>query len=296
MESHYKELTDMKRTDLQTRIFHFLILMLTIAAPIAFATRVSAQTVPDSEAVQLPAEGASGEEADAAATETNSGSIAERNLIVIIQQGGLLMYPILISSFILFLFLFERLFSLRRRRVIPKPFVRQFLHQLRENSIDQDEALEMCRDNGSPVATVFAGAVQKWGRPAVEVEQGIIDSGERVTNGLRRYLRLLNGVATVTPLLGLLGTVVGMIQAFNDIATADAMGKPELLAAGIGQALITTAGGLTVAIPALIAYMFFLSRVDRLVMDIDALAQKVVAEISAEAQSKPRKSSRKKVA
>ena len=87
-----------------------------------------------------------------------------------------------------------------------------------------------------------------------------------------------------------------MIQAFNDIATADAMGKPELLAAGIGQALITTAGGLSVAIPALIAYMFFLSRVDRLVMDIDAVSQDVVAEISAEAANRPKKSTRTKAA
>jgi len=225
-------------------------------------------------------------EARSAAVQAGShaASIAERNLIHIVHQGGPLMVPILICSFILLIFAFERLLSLRRRRVIPRPFVRRFLHQLSERSINRDEALELCQDNGSPVARVFAGAVQKWGRPAVEVEQGIIDAGERVSNGLRRYLRLLNGVATVSPLLGLLGTVLGMIQAFNDIATADAMGKPELLAAGIGQALITTASGLTVAIPALIFYMFFLSRVDRLVMDIDASAQKVVAEISAESR------------
>jgi biopolymer transport protein ExbB len=223
-------------------------------------------------------------------------AIAERNLITIVQQGGPLMVPILMCSFVLCLFTFERMLSLRRRRVIPRPFVRKFLHQLRDRALDEDEALELCRDNGSAVAQVFAGAVQKWGRSAVEVEQGIIDAGERVTNGLRRHLRVLNGVATVSPLLGLLGTVLGMIQAFNDIATADAMGKPELLAAGIGQALITTASGLTVAIPALIFYMFFLSRVDRLVMDIDSVAQKVVAEISAEALSKPKGRSRKRAA
>ncbi len=222
-------------------------------------------------------------------------AIAERNLFSIIRQGGPLMVPISICSVILFLFVFERFISLRRGRVIPKPFVKRFLHELREEVLDQDDALEMCERNDSPVSQVFAGAVQKWGRPAVEVEQGIIDAGERATNGLRRYLRLINGVATVTPLLGLLGTVLGMIQAFNDIATADAMGKPELLAAGIGQALITTASGLTVAIPALIFYMYFLSRVDRLVMDIDALAQSVVGEISAEALDKKKKG-RKKVA
>lgn len=239
--------------------------------------------------------GNTSEDASPAPATTETSAIAERNLIDIIQQGGPLMIPILICSVVLFLFVFERFISLRRRRVIPKPFVKQFLHELRENVIDQDDALDMCDDNDSPVAHVFSGAVQKWGRPAVEVEQGIIDAGERVTNGLRRHLRLINGVATVTPLLGLLGTVVGMIQAFNDIATADAMGKPELLAAGIGQALITTASGLTVAIPALIFYMYYQSRVDRLVMDIDEMSQAVVGEISAEAMEKKKKG-RKKVA
>ncbi|MFP6656875.1 MAG: MotA/TolQ/ExbB proton channel family protein [Pirellulales bacterium] len=235
-------------------------------------------------------------EPDAVTVAANeNGAIAERNLIDIIQQGGPLMIPILICSVVLFLFVFERFISLRRRRVIPKPFVKQFLHELRGNVIDQDDALDMCEENDSPVAHVFAGAVQKWGRPAVEVEQGIIDAGERVTNGLRRHLRLINGVATVTPLLGLLGTVVGMIQAFNDIATADAMGKPELLAAGIGQALITTASGLSVAIPALIFYMYYQSRVDRLVMNIDQTSQAVVSEISAESLEKKQKG-RKKVA
>ncbi|MCA9209804.1 MAG: MotA/TolQ/ExbB proton channel family protein, partial [Planctomycetales bacterium] len=85
---------------------------------------------------------------------------------------------------------------------------------------------------------------------------------------------------------GLLGTVLGMIRAFNAIATADAMGRPELLASGISQALLTTAAGLTVAIPALIAYLFFVSRVDRLIMDIDAAGQELVGHISSDSWRK----------
>ena len=281
---------------LKSLTFRTCCITLSLCAAAFVVSHVSHAADPPTAAANPDLEPISESGSDPQAENVNAGEIAEQNLFVIIQQGGLLLYPILFASFILVLFVFERLISLRRRRVIPRPFVRQFLHQLRERSMDQEEAMAMCRKNGSPVAEVFAGAVQKWGRPAVEVEQAIIDSGERVTGGLRRYLRLINGIATVTPLLGLLGTVVGMIQAFNDIATADAMGKPELLAAGIGQALITTAGGLTVAIPALIAYMFFLSRVDRLVMDIDAVSQDVVAEISAEAGSRPKKSSRTKAA
>jgi biopolymer transport protein ExbB len=148
-------------------------------------------------------------------------------------------------------------------------------------------------DNRSPVAEVFGAAVNKWGKPSVEVEQAVIDEGERVTNGLRRYLRLFSGVSTISPLLGLLGTVLGMIRAFNAIATADAMGRPELLAGGISQALLTTAAGLSVAIPAYIAYLFFVSRVDRLIIEIDAHGQRVVNLICAEALAEDRKSRKK---
>ena len=208
--------------------------------------------------------------------------IPTRNLWNIMQDGGVLMIPLAACSLMLGALIFERLVSLRRGRIIPRPFVKRFLEQIREGELERDAALQLCEENRSPVAEVFAGAVRKWGRPGVEVEQAIIDSGERVTNGLRRYLRLFNGIATVSPLLGLLGTVVGMIRAFNAIATSDAMGRPELLAAGISEALLTTAAGLSVAIPALIVYMYFVSRVDRLIIEIDALGQSLVNVISAE--------------
>jgi biopolymer transport protein ExbB len=208
--------------------------------------------------------------------------IPTKNLWDIVRQGGLLMLPIAFCSLLLVAFVFERMISLRRGRVIPKPFVTRFVQQMQDGELDRDEALRLCEENGSPVSEVFAGAARKWGRPAVEVEQAIIDAGERATNGLRRYLRVFNGVATVSPLLGLLGTVVGMIRSFNSIATSDAMGRPELLASGISEALLTTAAGLTVAIPALIFYMYFVSKVDRLIIEIDALGQQLVNAISAE--------------
>lgn len=208
--------------------------------------------------------------------------ISMTDLRKIVRDAGPLMYAILLCSFLLVAFFLERSTSLRRSRVIPKPFVRRFLQQLREGQLDREQALQLCEDSGSPVSQVFAGAVRKWGRPGVEVEQGVIDAGERVTNGLRQYLRIFYGVATVGPLLGLMGTVLGMIQTFNAIATADALGRGELLADGIAKALLNTAGGLAVAIPASILYVFFVSRVDRLVIEIDKLAQEVVNVISAE--------------
>ena len=105
-----------------------------------------------------------------------------------------------------------------------------------------------------------------------------------MTNELRKFLRLFNAISTVSPLLGLLGTVFGMINSFNVIASADAMGRPDMLAGGISEALITTAAGLTVAIPALIAYWIFVSKVDRLIMDIDGYGQQLVELIAADAR------------
>jgi biopolymer transport protein ExbB len=208
--------------------------------------------------------------------------IPTKNMLAVIRDGGPLMIPIGICSFVLLVFVFERAISLRRGRVIPGPFVKRFLAQLREGQLSREQALALCEENKSPAAIVFAAAVRKWGRPSVEVEQAIIDDGERVTNGLRAYLRLFNSIATITPMMGLLGTVFGMIQAFNTIATADAMGRPELLAAGIAQALITTAAGLVVAIPALAAYIYYVSRVDRLIIEIDSHAQQVVAVVASD--------------
>ncbi|MEK6236067.1 MAG: MotA/TolQ/ExbB proton channel family protein [Planctomycetales bacterium] len=205
------------------------------------------------------------------------------SLFDIVAQGGWLMAPIVAASFMFLLFALERAVALRRSRVIPHAFTKRFLHQLREDELDQEQALRICEESNSPTASVFAHAVRKWGCPAVEVEQAVLDGGERAVNHLRRYLRVINGIATVTPLLGLLGTVVGMIRAFNAISTSGAMGRPELLAAGISQALLTTAAGLTVAIPALICYMYFVGKVDQHIIDIDALGQQVVQRISAEA-------------
>lgn len=222
--------------------------------------------------------------------------IPTKNLLDVMYEGGPLMYPIALCSFVLLIFVFERFISLRRGRVIPGPFVKRFLEQLKEGQLDREKALLLCEENRSPVAIVFAAAVKKWGRTSVEVEQAILDTGERVTNQLRRHLRLFNGIAQVSPLLGLLGTVMGMIASFNAISSSDAMGQRELLAGGIAQALLTTAAGMAVAIPALIAYLYFVGRVDQHITEIDALGQKIVELISVDADSASRAAKKAKAA
>lgn len=232
---------------------------------------------------------------DAAVTPASTATTAEapiptKNMLSAFHEGGPMMYPIAGCSFALLVFVFERFISLRRGRVVPRPFVRRFLDQLREGQLDREKALGLCQENKSPIAVVFAAAVKKWGRTSVEVEQAILDAGERVSNQLRRYLRVMNGIAQVAPLLGLLGTVLGMIASFNGISSAQGTeGQREMLAGGIAQALITTAAGMLVAIPALTAYLFFVGRVDSLVTEIDGLGQQLVELISADAETRTKR-------
>ena len=213
----------------------------------------------------------------------NENPIPTKNLLQVLRSGGPMMVPIGVCSFLLLVFVFERAVSLRRGRVLPGPFVERFLTQLRERQLDQETAYELCEENRSPVSQVFAAGVKKWGRPSVEIEQALIDAGERVANGLRKYLRLFNGIFTISPMLGLIGTVFGMISSFNSIANSDAMGRPDRLASGISEALLTTAAGLCVAIPSLVTYMYFVSRVDQHIVEIDALSQQLVELIACDA-------------
>jgi biopolymer transport protein ExbB len=187
------------------------------------------------------------------------------------------------TSVIAVWFTIERLVVLRRGRVIPRHFVERFLQNLEQGNLEPDQALTLCEENGSSIALIFAHGIRKWGKSSVEVEQAIIDGGERQVSQLRSHLRVLNAVAQITPLVGLLGTVIGMIQCFNEVAVSQAMGKADQLAGGIGIALLATAGGLVVAIPSLTMYMYLAGKVDSLVMDMDLLAQNIVHLVSAEA-------------
>jgi len=230
-------------------------------------------------------------EAAPALAETGPGDpISYKSLFEILKSGGIMMVPLFVCSFFTLVFVFERTISLRRGRVIPRPFVKRFLHQVSEGKLDRDGALALCEESSSPTVDVFTAVVKKWGRPSVEIEQTIIDAEDRVTPGLRRYVRLFSAVATISPLLGLLGTVVGMIRLFDAISSADAMGRTELLAAGISEALLSTAAGLLIAIPALCFHLYSVGRVERLLMAIDELAQELAGMISAEALHDDRRS------
>jgi biopolymer transport protein ExbB len=231
---------------------------------------------------ESPASPAPNAEAAAAKPGAPKVSKISTNVIDMIDALGVWVVPFALASIIFLWFTVDRLVMLRTGRVIPRPFVQRFLRLLEDGEMEQDEALEVCLENGSPIANIFAHAVRKWGKPSVEVEQAIIDGGERQVSELRKNLRVLHGIHTITPMLGLLGTVWGMLDSFSQIAFAGAMGQTDQLASGIALALVTTVVGLLIAIPALIMYMYFSGKIDTLVMQMDDLSQRVVYCISAE--------------
>ncbi|MEM7812328.1 MAG: MotA/TolQ/ExbB proton channel family protein [Planctomycetota bacterium] len=190
--------------------------------------------------------------------------------------------PFAIASLIAVWFSVERLVSLSRRRVIPPVFARRILGGLSAGTMSQREALIACDRDGSVAAAVFAEAIRRAGRPAAEIEKAVADAGERQVLRLRRNMRAINGVATITPLMGLLGTVLGMMISFVEIAGGDGVGRTEELAVGIVTALSTTALGLAIAIPALIVYLYLMSRVERLVAEVDEEARHLVDVVCGE--------------
>lgn len=268
------------------------LLMLVVWCGLALAGWVSAQEA-DGPATPDPVPPAS---VDAPAKAPASKKGIPREPLEVFYALGVFMYPLGFCSIVVVWFSIERLVVLRRGRVIPRPFVKRFFEHIEQGKVDAKGAMKLCEENGSPIAMIFAHGLKKWGKPSVEVEQAIIDGGERQLSQLRTHLRVLNGAATVSPLLGLLGTVVGMIESFNSIAVSDSMGKSAEMAGGIGLALLTTAVGLLIAIPALIMYMYFSGRVDGLVIEMDGYGQDLVDQISAEAIAEQARSGRQPMA
>lgn len=240
--------------------------------------------------------GASGGATDGAGGGSAAGSSDWQTPKIVdrILSGGWLMLPLGLCSLIVLVLSIERLVALRRSRVIPRPFVRRFTECVEDGQLSYDEATSICEEFDCPVAEVFRAAVRRWGRPMMEIEQAVMDAGDRVNDSLRRFVRVFHAISNVAPLLGLLGTVLGMIEAFEMMGNAESLGRPEMLASGISMALVTTAGGLSVAIPAYLAYMYFSAKSDRYLGEIDKLCTRVVDSISAEAlesesKSRPRK-------
>jgi biopolymer transport protein ExbB len=200
----------------------------------------------------------------------------------LLKAGGWLMVPILLCSVGALAIVLERSWSLRRKRIMPDGLVMQIWQLQRRNALD-DEQIETIREGSALGRMLAAGLVNRCHSREV-MKEAIQDTGRHVVSGMERYLSTLGTIAAVTPLLGLLGTVIGMIDVFSVIMDAG-VGDPGILAGGISQALITTAAGLSVAIPTLMFHRYFLSRVDKLVVGMEEQALRLIEVMQGEREA-----------
>jgi biopolymer transport protein ExbB len=203
-------------------------------------------------------------------------------------KGGPLMVPIGLCSLVALAVIVERLISLRRRQIVPPQFWPGLERILERGSpFPSHQALSYCDENPCPIATVITAGIRKLGQPVAAVEKAVLEAGQREVLKLRKHTRMLAVIASVSPLLGLLGTIFGLIRAFQTVAeSAEALGRTEMLASGIYEAMITTAAGLLVAIPALLAYHYLHARVEARVSEMDEVATRFIDVVS-EADRRP---------
>ena len=189
------------------------------------------------------------------------------NLLEMMTRGGVVMWPILLCSIVAAYVVIERLLVLRRARMDAGQFM------LKLKSIyhhgDTSAVLSYCSQKDAPIANIVRRGILKHGQSETKVREAVENAGREEVYHLERHLSILASIGGVAPMLGFLGTVTGMIAAFQVIEQLSGIVNPSSLASGIWEALLTTAFGLIVGIPALVLYNYFVSRVRRLVQDME---------------------------
>jgi biopolymer transport protein ExbB len=189
------------------------------------------------------------------------------------KAGGITMWPLLMFSIVALAISGERLWSLQTRRIAPKGLVNQVWQWEQTGQLDAKRIQELRR--ASPLGRILAAGLVNRRHDRAVIKESIEEVGRHVAHDLDRFIGALGTIATASPLLGLLGTVLGMIKIFSVVST-EGVGDPGLLAGGIAEALITTVTGLFIAIPSLLLYKFFRARVDDLIITMEQEALKMV--------------------
>jgi len=202
----------------------------------------------------------------------------------IVTAGGIVMVPIILCSILAVAITLERLWTLREQRVVPTELTDKVWQWVENRALSDKQVLAL--QQHSPLGSVLAAGLANRHRDRSVMVQAIEDAGRHVAHDLERYLNTLGTIAAASPLLGLLGTVTGMIRTFKAITVAG-IGNPTAMAGGIAEALITTAAGLLVAIPALFAYRYLRGRVDTLVIQMEKESIKLVQAIDRTGGTRP---------
>ncbi len=201
---------------------------------------------------------------------------AEWKILSAIKKGGPVMYPILFCSIFALGIAMERLFQLRRNNIIDP----EFLGTIRKHwqKQEMDKAIGICHKYDVSISRILRAGLLRFNYGILEIERAIEGAGQHEASLLSSNLRLLGAVAGLAPMLGLLGTVIGMIKAF-DVISQSGTGNPGLVASGISEALITTAAGLVVGIPALAIYHYFRGKVDKFVFEMEEISIQLLEKL-----------------
>jgi biopolymer transport protein ExbB len=202
----------------------------------------------------------------------------------IVKAGGIVMLPLILCSILAAAITIERLWTLRGQRVVPEELVDKVWRWVENRTLSDNQVLAL--QQHSPLGRVLAAGLVNRHRDRSLMIEAIEDAGRHVAHELERYLNTLGTIAAISPLLGLLGTVTGMIRTFKAIIVAG-VGNPAAMASGIAEALITTAAGLIIAIPALAAYRYLRGRVDGHVIEMEKESLKLVQAIDRAAATRP---------
>ena len=199
--------------------------------------------------------------------------VAQRHMWELVKAGGYVMWPIILCSIAAAAIVVERLWTLQESRVIPKELTSKVMQWIETRALN--EKMIAALEQNSPLGKVIAAGLANRNRPRDILVERVTDTGRHVVHELERFMGTLGTIASIAPLLGLLGTVIGIIQAFNDISSKGS-GDPRILSGGIAQALITTAAGLCVAIPALVGYRYLRGRIEVIVVQMEKEAMRLV--------------------
>lgn len=208
--------------------------------------------------------------------EAADGWVSDMWLVILFNKGGLVMWPILLCSIVSLAITLERSIKLTRKKVIPLEFLIDVKSHFMKG--DMDRALRACKHSDVSLSRIVKAGLSRGKYGILEVERAIEAAGAHEATLLAANLRGLGVVANLAPMLGLLGTVIGMIKAFNVISEVGT-GNPGLVAAGISEALITTATGLIVGIPSLAAYHYFRGKVDKFIYEMEEESLQFVEDI-----------------
>lgn len=211
-------------------------------------------------------------------------------MLELFKAGGWLMIPLFICSVMAIAIIAERFWSLQKKRIAPSELVTQIWQWLQYNQVDTQRIKAL--QNSSPLGQILAAGLTNRNASREITKESIEDVGRHITVALERNLNTLGTVAAISPLIGLLGTVIGMIKVFA-VITAEGVGNPETLAGGISEALITTATGLVVAIPSLIFYRYFRGKINTLVVGMEEQAMQLVEILHGERQYDPDEEARR---